>query len=145
MAKRIPALCMSLVLTACASADVGSYVVPGESLAESGSYYIVFAADDDRALHELLREGMVARDLDASSGFADRMPEDTTYLVEYGSQWQWDVTWYLLHLNVRVYEPGTRLLIASAHSRRSSLVRKPPEEVVAEALNVLFDHDNEGE
>lgn len=145
MTKRLAGLCGSLFLAACATTDVGSYIVPGEALAPSGSYYIVFSENDERALHELLREGMIARELDASSGFADRVPADATYVVEYGSQWQWDVTWYLLHLSVRVYEPDERLLIASAHSERTSLVRRPAEEVVAETLNALFHENQEGE
>lgn len=144
MSKRLAGFCASLLVAACASSDVGSYTVPGEELARSGSYYIVFSENDDRALHELLRKAMIARGLDASSGFADRVPADATYLVEYGSQWQWDVTWYLLHLSVRVYEPDERLLIAAAHSRRTSLVRKPAEEVVTETLDSLF-HQNQDE
>lgn len=145
MAKRNWALCMLAALTGCATADVGSYLVPGEALAQSGRYYIVFSEEDDRAVHELLREEMIARGLDAASGFPDRMPQDTAYLVEYGSQWQWDATWYLLHLNVRVYEPDTRLLIASAHSQRTSLARRSPEEMVTETLNALFDQSEKEE
>lgn len=139
MTGRIPILlCLYLSLSACATADVSSYVVPGETLDESGSWFIVFAENDERALHEKLRQEMVSRGLTASTGFADRVPEGTTYLVEYGSQWQWDVTWYLLDLSVRVYEPETRLLIASAHSVRTSLARKSSEQVVAETLDKLL-------
>ena len=145
MCKRLTVLCASLLLAACATTDVGSYIVPGETLEPSGSYYIIFSETDDRALHEMLRTAMIARGLDASTGFADRVPPDATYVVEYGSQWQWDLTWYLLHLSVRVYEPDERLLIAAAHSERTSLVRRPAGEVVAETLNELFQENQQGE
>lgn len=145
MIKRLAALWPCLLLAACATSDVGSYTVPGESLSTSGRYYVIFSENDDRALHEMLRTAMIARGLDASSGFADRVPADATYIVEYGSQWQWDLTWYLLHLSVRIYEPNERLLIASAHSERTSLVRRPAEEVVAETLHALFHEGQKGE
>lgn len=125
-------------LVSCVTVDVGGYVVPGEVLDREGEYYIVFYKEDQQALHELLRERMSAKGLSVASGFGDRMPEGTTYLVEYGGQWQWDVTWYLLNFSVRIYDPETKLLIASAHSMRTSLGRKKPEEIVTETLGKIF-------
>jgi len=127
-----------ILLTSCVAVDVGGYIVPGEELNRAGKYYIAFSKDDQRALHESLREQISAKGLSVTSGFEDRMPQDTNYLVEYGTQWQWDVTWYLLNFSVRIYEPETRLLIASAHSLRTSLGRKTPDEIVAEVLNEMF-------
>ena len=128
----------TLLLASCVSIDTGGYVVPGEILDERGKYYIIFSEDDQQALHELLREGMVAKGLFVESGFEDRMPEGVTYRVEYGGQWQWDVTWYLLNFNVRIYDPESKLLIASAHSLRTSLGRKKPEDMIAESLDKIF-------
>jgi hypothetical protein len=125
-------------LASCVSVDVGSFIVPGETLDKKGNYYIVFSEDDQQALHETLRENMVLKGLSAESGFKDRMPENINYLVEYGGQWQWDITWYLLNFNVRIYDPKTKLLIASANSLRTSLGRKKAEEVVSETLAQLF-------
>jgi len=127
-----------MFLTSCVTVDVGGYIVPGETLEREGKYYIVFSKNDQQALHETLRESMLSKGLSTKSGFNDRMPEDINYLVEYGGQWQWDVTWYLLNFNVRIYDPNTKLLIASANSLRTSLGRKKPEEIVSETLDQLF-------
>ncbi len=130
--------CMILSLSSCMSIDVSGYVVPGETLVKDKHYYIVFANTDEHALHDILQKGISARGIPVSSGFEDRMPEEAGYLVEYGGQWQWDVTWYLLNFNVRVYNPENRLLIASASSLRTSLGRKTPEAVIAETLDKIF-------
>jgi hypothetical protein len=136
MRKRA-AIALCILSTACVS-DTGGYVVPGETLDEDGVFYIVFSKDDERALYQVLQEDMASRGLRVLSGFADRMPDDATYLVEYGSQWQWDITWYLLSFNIRIYHPETKLLIATANSMHTSVVRRPAEEVVSETLDQLF-------
>lgn len=129
-----------LTLVSCATVQVGSYIVPGTALDTDGDYYIIFSENDQRMLHEILRKGMIKRGLSATSGFEDRMPESTNYFVEYSSRWQWDITWYLLEFNLRIYNPRTKLLVASAYSLRTSLQRRTPEEIVAETLAELFDN-----
>lgn len=130
------ALVFSLI--AACSAAVTGYVVPGATLQPEGAYYIVFNETDERGLHELLRQEFAAYRPDVSSGFADRMPADIEYRVEYDAQWQWDITWYLLVLTVRIYEPDTGLMVASASSTRTSGARIAPDKMVAEALAELF-------
>ena len=138
MIKRLLFPILFFLLVSCATVDIGGYIASDVNLSKQSNYYIVFSSRDEHALHELLRENMALRGYSVSSGFEDRMPEDTDYMLKYGSQWQWDITWYLLNLDVKVYHPDTKLLAASAHSQRTSLVRKPPEEVVVEALDQLF-------
>lgn len=131
-------LILLLFLEGCVSVDVTGYVVPGETLEKGGGYYIVPSKDDMHGLNELLKEGLLAKGLLATSGIQDNMPEDIHYIVEYGGQWQWDITWYLLNFNVRIYHSETKLLIASANSLRTSLGRKSPKFIVSETLGKLF-------
>lgn len=138
MRKILALIWACFIFTGCATATVGGYVVPGAKLPNPGTYYVVFDPSDDRATHELIRTSLEQRGLDAKSGFADRMPNGVDVVVRYGSRWQWDITWYLLELDVRFYEPESSLLIASANSLRTSLARKSPDDVVAEVLNQLF-------
>ncbi len=136
-ARGIIVAAVSALVAGC-SASVTGFVVPGERLEPGGAYYIVFTERDDHGLHELLRKELSYYRPDTSSGFADRMPAETDYLVEYDAQWQWDITWYLLVLSVRIYDPATRLMIATASSTRTSGARTAPDKMVAEALAELF-------
>ena len=131
-------LLASLSLTACVSVDVSRYIVPGETLDKEGSYHIVISENDGHDLHELLKTNMLSKGLFVSFGTREDMPDDVTYLVEYGGQWQWDISWYLLNFNIRIYQPGSKLLVASSNSLRTSLGRKSAERVVVETLEQLF-------
>jgi hypothetical protein len=143
--KRLPAILALAVaasvvtlLTGCVSTDRHSYVAPDESLDETANYYIVFAEQDDQALHEVLREALEARGIAVSSGFRDREPGDTRYRIEYLGQWRWDITWYLLSFDMRIYDPRNDLLVAASSSLRTSLARREPRAMVDEVLDALF-------
>ena len=129
---------MVLCLVSCTS-EIGGYIVPGESLDREGKYYVVVEEEDQRLLYLMLRENIARRGISVSSGSEDRIPQDADFLVEYGGQWVWDLAWYLFDFNVRIYDPDTRFLIASASSVRTSLKRRPPAQVVEETLGQLFD------
>jgi hypothetical protein len=125
---------------ACATHRTSGYVVPGETLDKNARYFVVIDLEDDRELNALLERGLATRGIEVSSGLIGTMPADAAYRVGYSGQWQWDITWYLLSFSIRIYGPESGLLIATASSLRTSLVRRPPAEVVSEVLNQLFGH-----
>lgn len=138
MIKRLFLSSVVFLLMSCATVDVGSYIASDANLSKHANYYIVLSSRDEQGLHKLLRENMASKGYAVSSGSEDLMPDGIDYMLKYGGQWQWDITWYLLNLDVKVYHPETKLLAASAHSQRTSLVRKPPKEMVTETLDQLF-------
>lgn len=135
-------LILSLVVCCgCSSASVNGYRVPNTDLHMDTTYFIVFDTNDERATHEMLKEEFIRLGVNAVSGFHDQIPEETKVVVQYGAQWHWDITWYLLELDVRLYD-RRELLLASGNSRRYSLARKSPEVVVQETLNSIFSDDS---
>jgi hypothetical protein len=124
--------------SSCATVDVGSYIIPGETLDFDGHYYIIDSKDDERGVAKIIKTVMSEKGIKISSGSKEDLPEGVNYTIEYGSQWQWDVTWYLLNFDFRVYNSESNLFIASAHSLRTSLERREPEHIVTETLNTLF-------
>ena len=138
--NRFLIIVLIILLSACATVDVGSYITPGTTLDVEDQYYIIFSGRDEQSLHQLLKTEIELRGYDVTSGFEDRIPEGTDYLIRYGGQWQWDVTWYLLNMDVKIYKPEPQLMVASAHSQRTSLVRKPASSMVKEVLDQLFSH-----
>lgn len=133
---------MILILTftlcgGCSAASIENYRVPNTELHTDTTYFVVFDPNDERATHEVLREELVNRGINAASGFDDQIPNETKVIVRYGAQWHWDVTWYLLELDVRMYDADS-LLLASGKSRRYSIAREPAEVVVRETLDSIF-------
>ncbi|MBQ0800089.1 MAG: hypothetical protein KBT63_12480 [Porticoccaceae bacterium] len=127
-----------LIFGGCASVDVGGYVVPGENLDPKATYIVLIEPDDARGAYKLIQQELERKNLavevvDKVSGRADR-----DVLVRYGAQWQWDITWYLLNVNIRFYHMNSELLIASAQSRRTSLARKNARSMIQEAINQVL-------
>lgn len=125
-----------LSLVGCSS-NIGGYVVPGASIDRNLVYKIEKEKDDERGLAEIIFRQLKKKGLNVILESPDTS-KDYDIKVVYGGQWQWDVTWYLLNVDIRFYEKEPSLLIASAYSHRTSLVRKSPEEVVDEAISALF-------
>jgi hypothetical protein len=50
----------------------------------------------------------------------------------------WDITMYMLELNVEIRDPRTDYILATGKSSRTSLARKSPEEMVEEVIGEIF-------
>lgn len=126
-----------ILLASCVS-DQSRYVVPGETLDKMAVYYVVKAENDERNLNASIVREMISNGFAVFTGIKDNAPIKTDYLINYGSQWQWDITWYLLDFDIRVYTKEHNLFVASANSQQTSLVRDDHSKVVANVINELF-------
>ncbi|GAB2876617.1 hypothetical protein ACCI51_13515 [Microbulbifer echini] len=124
-------------LTACSS-NQSQYIVPGVSLNKTDKYYVIRDNGDERNLDNLIVEALSDRGYTVSSGPKIDIPENINYLIYYGSQWQWDMTWYLLDFDLRVHTYTDNLFVASSNSWQTSLARKPHKEVISTAVDQLF-------
>lgn len=119
------------------SSTIGGYIVPGESIDRNLVYKIEKNKTDERGLSEIILRQLKKKGLKVFIESSDTS-KDYDVKIVYGGQWQWDMTWYLLNVDIRFYEKEPSLLLASAYSHRTSLVRKNPTEVVDEAISALF-------
>jgi len=134
---KVVLILVTTYLSGCVSNQSG-FVVPGESLVPSARYYVVKARDDERSLNEVIVRNLLAKGYSVSTGLREETPKAADYLINYGSQWQWDITWYLLDFDIRIYTHANNLFVASAHSEQTSLLRKPQDEIVASVINRIF-------
>lgn len=134
---RLPLLVIFFLLLQACSSKVGWYLAPGEFIEPELRYRLVPNKGDDRGLAELVGKKLRQEGYWVHIG-DDIAAEEYDIDIVYGGQWQWDITWYLLNLDVRFYNAKSKSLVASAYSHRSSLLRKAPEDVVAEAINGLL-------
>ncbi|MEX2961555.1 hypothetical protein [Microbulbifer sp. TYP-18] len=134
--KIIPLICFFLTFPGCSS-NVGSYIVPGASIDSSLVYKIVPDQFDQRGLGQIIQRQLQEQGFNI---LLDTLGAIDNYDIKivYGGQWQQDITWYLLNVDIRFYEKESGLLLASAYSYRTSLVRKKPEEIINEAISKLL-------
>jgi hypothetical protein len=134
---------LALAITAisiggCSVTDLRSNVPQHADLAQYQSYYVMRLASDERGVEELIADALRHRGLEATAGEAGEQPENVDVLVVYEDRWMWDITMYMLQINIEFRDPSTDVLIADGMSYRTSLVREPPEVMVNEVLQDMF-------
>lgn len=59
-------------------------------------------------------------------------------ILTYQDRWYWDMTMYLLELNIQAIDPDGYVSLADSKVRRTSLIRKNRKEMVKEVFSELF-------
>lgn len=128
----------ALLLTGCANTELISDVDPQVDMTQIKSFHVVKFDKDNRGIEKLIADRLNTMELQATSG-PGKIPEKPVQaIVEYQDKWMWDITMYMLELNIDFRDPETNYKFASGRSYRTSLVRKSPEEMVEEVLNDIF-------
>jgi len=125
-----------LLVTGCAKLTAS--VPPGTELSKLRSFHVVHLPPDNRGINQLIREDLATRGLEATTGPESARPQAVDVIVTYEDRWMWDLTMYMLSLNITLRHPETNTLLASGQSYRPSLERKEPREMVKEVLDEIF-------
>jgi hypothetical protein len=135
MNRFIVITCLSILplLPGCAT-NLTSNLVPGASLDELGKIFVVRFEPDKRQLNSIIADKLALMGHPAVAGEADEVPNDIDTLVTYRDNWHWDITMYMIRINIQFRNRKTKELIASGESYRTSLARKNPEEMIYETL-----------
>jgi hypothetical protein len=126
------------LLSGCATAQLNSDVAKGADLQAVKKVYVEHLPKDERGVEKLIADRLNVMGKQATSGEKGAAPADADAIVTYQDKWMWDITMYMIELNVQVRNPKTEIALATGHSLRTSLVRKSPTEMVAEVLNDIF-------
>lgn len=127
--------------SSCAVHENTRHLGPGvsdSSVTSLRSFYVRKHADDDYKLGEEIATQLRQMGYQASVGSAEKAPSKVDAVVTYKDRWMWDITMYLLSLEVQLREPGSDATLLTAKTVRSSLVRKSQQEVVKETLTKLL-------
>lgn len=129
---------VGILLSGCAKVVIKSDSDPQVDLGALHKFYVQKFAPDERNLHEIIAEQLTLLGFDATSGNEAQPPYPVDALVTYKDKWMWDITNYMLEINIEFRNPESNFLFASGRSYRTSLARKPPEAMIEEVLLDLF-------
>ncbi|MBL9187741.1 MAG: hypothetical protein JNK23_09705 [Opitutaceae bacterium] len=130
-------VCAVVFLSGCAT-QLTSNVTAGTNLADIKKLHVVRLPKDERNVDRIIAERLIAMGKQATSGESTAAPADVDAIVTYQDKWMWDITMYMIELNLQLRQPKTEIAIATGHSLRTSLVRKSPPEMVDEVLADIF-------
>ncbi|MFH0985030.1 MAG: hypothetical protein V1882_05785 [Candidatus Omnitrophota bacterium] len=128
-------LCLTMFF-GCAS--VSSKVAPNQDVKNLGSVYAVHFAPDKRHLETVIASDLASRGYKVTSGEEQDVPQGTNTLVTYVDHWMWDITNYMLSLDIELRKNSDKSLIASGRSYRPSMQRAEPEVMVRETLDKIL-------
>jgi hypothetical protein len=133
-------IALSLALSNCVHQNVRQ-VSPGFSesrIAASKTIYVRKHGEDDNKLGEEIAAQLQEMGYKASVGTSQSPIGKADATLTYTDHWMWDITMYMISLDMQLREPGSDMIIASAKTTRSSLVRKSQKEMVRETLTKLL-------
>ena len=125
----------AFVVSGCASMD--SSKAPGANLSSFHTFYVKRLPDDSRGIEKLIASRLTMMGFQATSGDADVPPVPVDAIVTYQDRWMWDITMYMIQLDVQIHDK-TGMAVANGRSMRPSLQRKSPEGMVEEVLTNIF-------
>jgi len=135
--KCLSVVLMLLLCTACVS-NLEAKRVPGADLSQLRTFYVQKLPADGRGVERMIADRLNLMGFQASYG-VNEAPEITVdAIVTYQDKWMWDITMYMIQLDVQIRDPQTKMLLVNGQTMRSSLIRKTPEGMVEEVLTELF-------
>jgi hypothetical protein len=120
----------------CATAD--SMKAPGVDLSHLKTFYVQKLPADGRGIERLISDRLKMMGFESSYGESDTPPTPVDAIITYQDRWMWDITMYMIQLDVQVRSGTTRVVIANGRSFRPSLQRLSPEGMVEEVLQDIF-------
>lgn len=132
---------VAMLLNGCVVTQLDANVTPGAKLADVGKIYVVHRDKDERGIDRLIAERLNLMGHQATFGAKSQMPADAAAYVTYQDKWMWDITMYMIELNVQLRKTQSDIAFATGHSFRTSLGRKSPAEMVEEVLTEISKKD----
>lgn len=129
-------ICAVLSLNACATLE--SAKAPDANVKDLHSFYVAQEKDDDNAINKLIATRLLNLGYQSSFGAAARPPEHVDAIITYQDRWTWDITMYMIKLDLQIHDGESGAVIARAQSMRPSLQRKSPEGMVQEVLGEIL-------
>ena len=131
-------IAMIFLLSGCSIVELRSSKLPEADISGLKSFYVVANNVDPGKTDEQIRDALIDMGYVATSGPKSKMPEGVDALVSYDDRWFWDISNYMIELNLIIREPESGYPMAEGESIRTSLARKDPKEMAKEIFESIF-------
>lgn len=125
------------MLSGCASMQ--STNTPGADLTRLKSFYLQLHSDDTREVGKAISDQLNLLGYKSTYGLAESSTSAVDATLTYQDKWWWDITMYLLQLDIQIRDAKTKELLASGTTIRPSLQRQRPEIMANEILRKILD------
>ena len=125
-------------MTGCAVNHATATLMADADLSKVKTVYVVHSETDKHDVDKNIQAAFKKRGIEATVGPAHPPPYDADASVTYVDKWFWDITMYMIELNVTVRSPANDFPLATGNSMHTSLTRQSPEKMTDEVVgNIL--------
>ena len=125
-----------LMLSDCATNNATK--APDANLSKLKTFYVVRVPEDERGIEKLIAARLTAMGYGSTAGDAPKPAAPVDAIVTYQDRWMWDITMYMIKLDIQIRDGTSGAILAKGEVMRPSLQRKSPEGMVEETLGVIF-------
>lgn len=125
-----------LLLAACATQTASR--APDTDLSSLKTFYVARLPADHRGIQQLISARLQQLGYRSTWGDAQTSPSPVDAVITYQDRWMWDITMYMIRLDVQVRDGRTGAILAYGEVTRPSLQRKSPQGMVDQTLGELF-------
>ncbi len=137
-------LCISLLFIGCSITSNSAKLVPNTLVKERQSFYVIHLDTDKRHIDQMIAKVLTEEGYTAISGSKDNIPDNIDVLVTYEDRWMWDITNYLIQLDIQFRNSDNFYPYVAGETIRTSLSRKSPEEMARETLFTMLNKTSQG-
>lgn len=131
------ALLLPLLLLAACATETSSRA-PDAHLSRLKTFYVARLPADHRGIQKLISARLRQLGYQSTWGDARTPASPVDAIVTYQDRWMWDITMYMIRLDVQVRDSKTGAILAYGEVMRPSLQRKSPEGMVEQTLGEIF-------
>lgn len=125
---------LAFFVSGCVNTELYSDIDPAANLSALNSFYVAKFEKDKKGIEKLIADELIRMGYRATSGVEATPSYPVDAIVTYQDKWMWDITMYMLELNIDLRNPQNNYKFATGRSYRTSLARKSPDEMVKEVL-----------
>lgn len=125
------------LISGCSTA-LKSDIDPNVDISNFKTFYVQKFVPDGRGLEKIIASKLNELGYHATSGLASQSPNKVDVIVTYRDHWMWDITMYMLEIDIQFHYPDNDYIFATGNSYRTSLVRKTPEYMIEEVLRTML-------
>lgn len=135
---------LTTVFSGCAIHSSQAKLVPNANSIVKKNFYVIHSNGDKRNLHEQIADILVQKGFNATSGKKEDIPSIVDVLVTYEDRWMWDLSNYLIQLDIQFRNAKNEYPFVVGETIRTSLIRKNPSAMAEETINQMLEKMNKG-
>jgi len=126
----------AILMSSCVS--ISTKKAPTADLTTLNTFYVQKLPADERGIERVISDQLNLLGYKSTYGKLGTPSNPVDAIVTYRDKWMWDITMYMIQLNLEIRDGKDMSVLASGKSHRPSLVRKSPEEMAKEILVNIF-------